>query len=131
LANHFLSYYCQEYQLTPPEVCSEVSKLFSGYEWPGNVRELQNVIQHAVLMAESKSIGLCDLPEYMQPGSCAELSFLEVRDREAENVEKPFLEDLLRKHHGNISKAAAEAKLSRKTIYRLAKRFSFDLGQFR
>ncbi len=121
----------QEYQLTPPEVCSEVMKLFAGYEWPGNVRELQNVIQHALLMAESKSIGLCDLPEYLQNGSRAELSFLEVRDKEAETVEKPFLEDLLRKHHGNISKAAAEAKLSRKTIYRLAKRFSFDLGQFR
>src|SRR6266536_220269 len=123
--------FCQEYQLTPPEVCSDVRKLFAGYEWPGNVRELQNVIQHAVLMAESKSIGLCDLPEYLQNGSRAELSFLQVRDKEAETVEKPFLEDLLRKHHGNISKAAAEAKLSRKTIYRLAKRFSFDLGQFR
>ncbi len=126
-----MSHYCQEYQVTRPEVCSEVTKLFAGYEWPGNVRELQNVIQHAVLMAECKSIGLCDLPEYLQNGSRAELSFLEVRDKEAEKVEKPFLEDLLRKHHGNISKAAAEAKLSRKTIYRLAKRFSFDLGRFR
>src|SRR6266542_5612759 len=76
LANHFLSHYCQEYQLTPPEVCSDVRKLFAGYEWPGNVRELQNVIQHSVLMAESKSIGLCDLPEYLQNGSRAELSFL-------------------------------------------------------
>ena len=131
LANHFLSYYCQEYQLTPPEVCSGVRKLFAGYEWPGNVRELQNVIQHAVLMAESKSIGLCDLPEYLQNGSPAELSFLEVRDKEAETVEKPFLEALLKKHCGNVSKAAAEAKLSRKTIYRLAKRFSFDLARFR
>jgi DNA-binding NtrC family response regulator len=131
LANHFLSYYCQEYQLTPPEVCSEVRKLFSGYEWPGNVRELQNVIQHAVLMAENRSIGLCDLPEYLQPGSRPELSFHEVRDKEIETVEKPFLEDLLKKHHGNISKAAAEAKLSRKTIYRFAKKFNFDLSQFR
>lgn len=131
LTNHFLSHYCQEYQMTPPEVCSEVRKLFAGYEWPGNVRELQNVIQHAVLMAENTSIGLCDLPEYLQTCSHAELSFLEVRDKEAEAVEKPFLEDLLRRHHGNISKAADEAKLSRKTIYRLAKRFSFDLGRFR
>jgi transcriptional regulator of acetoin/glycerol metabolism len=94
-------------KLTPPEVCSEVRKLFAGYEWPGNVRELQNVIQHAVLMAKSKSIGLCDLPEYMQTGSRAELLFLEVRDKEAENVEKDFL---LKRHYGNISKAAALAQ---------------------
>lgn len=131
LTNHFLSRYCQEYQIAPAEVCPEVRNLFARYEWPGNVRELQNVIQHAVLMAESKSIELCDLPEYLQNGSCPERSFFELRDKEAENVERPFLEDLLRKHHGNITKAAAEAKLSRKTIYRLAKKFSFDLGRFR
>jgi transcriptional regulator with PAS, ATPase and Fis domain len=115
----------------PPEVCSEVTKLFASYEWPGNVRELQNVIQHAVLMADGKSIGLCDLPDYLQNGSRAELSFLEVRDKEVETVEKPFLENLLRRHGGNISKVAAEARLSRKTVYRLAKRYSVDLGQFR
>ena len=131
LTHHFLNHYCQEYELAPLEICTEVRKLFAGYEWPGNIRELQNVIQHAVLMAEGKSIELCDLPEYFQTGSRAEVSFLEVRDKEAENVERPFLENLLRRHHGNISKVAAEAKLSRKTVYRLAKRFSFDLGQFR
>ena len=131
LVSHFLNRYCHEYQLTPFELSFEVTKLFSGYEWPGNVREVQNVIQHAVLMAAGKTVELCDLPEYLQPGSRPELSFHEVRDKEIETVEKPFLEDLLKKHHGNISKAAAEAKLSRKTLYRLAKRFSFDLGRFR
>jgi DNA-binding NtrC family response regulator len=131
LVSHFLNRYCHEYQLTPFELSLEVTKLFSRYEWPGNVREVQNVIQHAVLMAAGKTVELCDLPEYLQPGSRPELSFHEVRDKEIETVEKPFLEDLLKKHHGNISKAAAEAKLSRKTLYRLAKRFSFDLGRFR
>ena len=131
LAKHFLNRYCQEYQLTPLSLSSEVTRLFAGYNWPGNVRELQNVIQHSVLMSENRAaIELCDLPEYMQTGSF-ELSFLEVRDKEAETVEKPFLENLLRRHHGNISRAAAEAKLSRKTVYRLVKRFSVDLAQFR
>jgi DNA-binding NtrC family response regulator len=131
LVNHFFSHYCQEYQLAPLEISPEVEKLFARYEWPGNVRELQNIIQHAVLMAENKSIELSDLPDYLQTGSRPELSFLEVRDKEAETVEKPFLENLLRRHGGNISKVAAEAKLSRKTVYRLAKRYSVDLGQFR
>jgi transcriptional regulator of acetoin/glycerol metabolism len=88
-------------------------------------------MQHAVLMAENKSIEVCDLPEYLHTGPCPQLSFLEVRDKEAETVEKPFLENLLRRHGGNISRAAAEAKLSRKTVYRLVKRFSVDLNQYR
>ena len=130
LSKYFLNRYCQEYELMPLTLSSEVTNLFAGYNWPGNVRELQNVIHHSVLMAENRSIELCDLPEYMQPNS-SEMSFLEVRDKEAETVEKPFLENLLRRHRGNISKAAAEAKLSRKTVYRLVKRFSVDLAQFR
>jgi transcriptional regulator of acetoin/glycerol metabolism len=82
-------------------------------------------------MAESKTIRICDLPDYLQTEPSEQLSFLEVRSKEAESVEKPFLEELLRKHRGNISKAADEAGLSRKTVYRLAKRFKVDLHEFR
>ena len=32
------------------------------YRWPGNVRELQNVIERAVLLGKSDTIGLDDLP---------------------------------------------------------------------
>ena len=131
LANHFLEHYCREYQMDSLDLSQGVKKLFSDYAWPGNVRELQNVIQHAALMTESKSVTICDLPEYLQVITPEELSFHDVRDREAEAVEKPFLEDLLARHKGNICKAAAEAKLSRKSIYRLSKRFSIDLDQFR
>ena len=131
LVNHFLSHYCQEYQLNPLDLGSEVREIFASYHWPGNVRELQNVMQHAVLMAENKSIEVCDLPEYLHASPCPQLSFLEVRDKEAESVEKPFLENLLKRHRGNISKAAAEAKLSRKSVYRLVKRYGVNLNQYR
>ena len=131
LAHHFLEHFCRECGLTWLDVSPEVRKLFLDYAWPGNVRELQNVVQHAVLMAETKTIGICDLPDYLQTEPSEQLSFHEVRSKEAESVEKPFLEELLRKHRGNISKAADEAGLSRKTVYRLAKRFNVDLHEFR
>lgn len=105
--------------------------MITNYSWPGNVRELQNVIQHAALMTEARCVTMCDLPEYFHTSPCEELSFHEIRDREAETVQKPFLEDLLRRHSGNISHVASEAKLSRKSVYRLARKFSIDLDQFR
>jgi DNA-binding NtrC family response regulator len=131
LANHFLGHYCNEYEIDPLDLAPEVKKMITNYGWPGNVRELQNVIQHAALMTEAKCVTMCDLPEYLHVRPCEELSFQEMRDREAEAVQKPFLEDLLRRHRGNISRAAAEAKLTRKTAYRLTKKFSIDLNQFR
>ena len=36
------------------------------YDWPGNVRELENVIERAVILAESESIGPENLPEPLQ-----------------------------------------------------------------
>jgi DNA-binding NtrC family response regulator len=131
LANHFLGHYCREYEIEFLELSPEVKKVIASYEWPGNVRELQNVIQHAALMTDSSSITMCDLPEYFHLRPCEELSFQEMRDREAETVAKPLLEDLLRRHNGNISHVATEAKLSRKSVYRLAKKFGIDLDHFR
>src|SRR6266542_751770 len=122
LANHFLARYRREYEIGSLDLSPEVNKVITNYDWPGNVRELQNVIQHAALMTERKSIAMCDLPEYLHTQPCEELSFHEIRDREAETVQKPFLEDLLRRYNGNISRAASDAKLSRKSVYRLAKK---------
>ena len=131
LANHFIGHYCKEYEIDLLELSPEVMKIITNYDWPGNVRELQNVIQHAALMTESTSVRMCDLPEYMHTSPCEELSFHEIRDREAETVQKPFLEDLLRRHNGNISHVASEARLSRKSVYRLARKFDINLESFR
>ena len=43
--------------------CSEeVIDAFNNYHWPGNVRELENVIERAIVLAESNSIEMKDLP---------------------------------------------------------------------
>ncbi|MEW6208961.1 MAG: sigma-54 dependent transcriptional regulator [Acidobacteriota bacterium] len=131
LANNFLRNFSNEYHLVPVRFSPEVTKTFCRYSWPGNVRELQNVVQHAVLVAEGDMIGICDLPDYLQSESPEDLSFHGIREKQAESVEKPFLEGLLRRHKGNISEAAAEARMTRKTIYRLAKKFDIDFDQFR
>ncbi|HVY45833.1 MAG TPA: sigma-54 dependent transcriptional regulator, partial [Minicystis sp.] len=40
----------------------------SGYAWPGNIRELENVIERAVLFADSPRIRLEDLAEELRAG---------------------------------------------------------------
>ncbi|MBI4456291.1 MAG: sigma-54-dependent Fis family transcriptional regulator [Acidobacteria bacterium] len=131
LANHFLLHFGHRHQRTIETLGSEVWKLFLTYNWPGNVRELQNVIQHAVLLAEADSVRVCDLPDYLQTQTQQQVSFQDVRARQAEAVEKTFLVELLKKHRGNVSEAAAEANMTRKMIYRLARKFSIDVEVFR
>ncbi|MFQ5722875.1 MAG: sigma-54-dependent transcriptional regulator [Terriglobia bacterium] len=131
LANHFLKQFRHQYRRVATSLSPEVTKLFLSYDWPGNIRELQNVLQHALLVAEEECVRLSDLPDYLQAAFPQELSFRTLRQKQAEGVEKPFLVELLRKHRGNVSEAAAEARMTRKMIYRLAKRFDIDLDQFR
>lgn len=131
LAGHFLRQVSQQYGRPTHSFSADAMKVFLTYAWPGNVRQLQNVIQHAVLLAEGETVQYGDLPEDLQPERSEEASFQSVRDKQAEAVERPFLLELLRKHGGNVSEAAAEARMTRKMIYRLAKKFGIEVGQFR
>jgi NtrC-family two-component system response regulator AlgB len=48
-----------------PEAQSALEK----HPWPGNLRELRNVIERAVILSTSDSIGVADLAESVQPNS--------------------------------------------------------------
>jgi DNA-binding NtrC family response regulator len=131
LANHFLKSFSQKYQRPSASLSPRVVELFLTYNWPGNVRELQNVIQHAVLLGEGASIELTDLPDYLNGDDKQGLTFQSMRERQSEAVEKTFLVELLTRHRGNVSEAAAEAGMTRKMIYRLTKKFKVDVEEFR
>ncbi len=131
LANRFLAHFRDQTQRTIRAFSPDVMKLFLTHTWPGNIRELQNVVHHAVLLAETEEVELHDLPDYLRPASAEPLSLRGIRARHAESLERPFLEELLRKHGGNVSEAAAEGQMTRKMVYRLAKKLGIPLGQFR
>ena len=105
----------------------DVIEALQEYAWPGNVRELQNLIEHLVSLIEAPTIRLSDLPDNMRSssngravlGQNSELPFLEARKRVIQEFESEYLLDLIKKCNGNISKAAQEAAISRRTIYRL------------
>ena len=39
-------------------LCKETSSLLQSYDWPGNIRELQNVIERAVIVADSDMLAI-------------------------------------------------------------------------
>ncbi len=61
LAAHFLALYRE--RASRPELTLGQAALstLAGYSWPGNIRELENVIHHAVLLAEGPVIEPSDL----------------------------------------------------------------------
>jgi transcriptional regulator of acetoin/glycerol metabolism len=104
------------------------------YRWPGNVRELQNVIERACALADGEVITRNDLADHVLQGGQAAVGGQLMRDarlaagslplKDAKEqwmgvLEASYLQELLDRHHGNISAAAKDAGIDRKTFHRL------------
>jgi DNA-binding NtrC family response regulator len=98
------------------------------HDWPGNVRELRNVVERAVSLCGGDPeipAELLALPDESRPaGSGSGLPFKEAKDRLIESFEREYLEGLLARCSGNVSRAAREAGIDRVYLHRLLKRYA-------
>lgn len=101
------------------------------YPWPGNIRELQNIIERAAVLAQDSIIRLENLPVVftelsLQNGSHNSLNdqqgFHSQRDQHLGPMEKNLLINYLREANGNVTIAARQAGIPRRTFYRLLDR---------
>jgi len=129
LANYYLKHFSKSSKNEVKGISKEAMQLMERYLWPGNVRELQNVIERAVSLMDSEIIVPGDLPEKIRLAENPDafifpdgLNFKKAKKDWMDLFEKRYLSDLLKRHNGNISKAAIEARVNRKTIHRLLKR---------
>ncbi len=114
------------------------------HDWPGNVRELRNVVERALSLGDA---ALADLGEPQRPestltesgdssmprrapdSSVLEMPFKEAKAQLVEAFERDYLTALLARHHGNISRAAAEAGIDRNYIHRLVKKYGLEVDR--
>jgi transcriptional regulator with GAF, ATPase, and Fis domain len=62
LAYHFVQKYARRMNRDVKKIAPEAMAELRAYNWPGNVRELEHAIEHAVVLAQSDSITVRDLP---------------------------------------------------------------------
>jgi two-component system response regulator AtoC len=99
LAEHFISYYNNQFQKNISKINSEVSRLLMEYSWPGNIRELRNVMERAVILETMTTLQTDSLPGeivYLHDNSSPETKIrLESHEISEEIVQLPFdLNDL-------------------------------------
>lgn len=106
-----------------------------GYDWPGNVRELRNVVERSAYLSPDGVIDLVTTRRAAQGTSepvdfDPTLTFREQKERATELFEEAYLQWLLQRAEGNISRAAREADMDRKYLHKLLRRYGIDAKQF-
>jgi DNA-binding NtrC family response regulator len=121
LANHFLQSHL------PAGVRKSFSQAalnrLTGYAWPGNVRELLNVVQRAIAFARGAQISASDISLPARSSTNVDGDFRGAKQATIEAFEREYVQELLRKHAGNITHAAQEAGKERRAFGRLAKKY--------
>src|SRR5437763_43493 len=112
LIDHFLKEAARRFGRDPKPLTGEALRACVGHEWRGNVRELRSAVEQALLLAPGAEITAADLfgrPVEAAPADAPlPASFREAKDRMVETFERDFLRQALRRHGGNITKAAEE-----------------------
>lgn len=123
----------------------------SAYAWPGNVRELRNLVEATVVTGEMQAPGMAALegpvvsgrammgmigldeptvetdPATLREGAPSvlvdyQLPYKEARSELLHRFEEEYLQRLLDKTDGNVSKASRVAKMTRSHLFELLRR---------
>jgi DNA-binding NtrC family response regulator len=136
LARHFLEELATEER--PLSITAEAVTSLEQRRWPGNVRELRNVIARAAALSQDGVITEQDLAGegFGFRGSVAERdamdlqgTFAEAKSRAIDRFERAYLDALVRRCGGNLSKASRQADIARNHLRALLrKRGLYDPG---
>jgi DNA-binding NtrC family response regulator len=136
LAYHFLKKFTKEMDKDIKSISVEAMNKLISYEWPGNVRQLENVIERAVVMAESQVIVSEHLPasilgkgaeiDTQIPKTSQELKKMKkyLRESVVENVERMFVLEALNRNDWNVTNSAKEVGMQRTNFQALMRKYN-------
>jgi transcriptional regulator with PAS, ATPase and Fis domain len=127
LAACFIEKFIHANGLGPKELAPETTQFLLNYDWPGNVRELKNIMERLVSLCPRRMILPDDLPAHIRThasnAKAAPDSMIQPSRSWRENLNafrRMYFKKLLEQTHGDIPEAARRAKVSPRTLYRIA-----------
>jgi len=147
LARRFVSFYRHEIGREVDHFSEPAMEALCRHDWPGNVRELMNAIERAMLLCKSDEISINDLPDFfhhavsqpqqvlpgvdfMQP-EWMDMPLPEVQKRVFDQVERSYIELVLKKTNGRVGRAAKLAGIHPRGFYNKMKHFGLHKEEFR
>ncbi len=118
LSDCFLRLFAVKHGFENLVLAKDAAEVLQKYDFPGNIRELSNLLERAILTADSNKLTLKDFPSSIQNAQKESEKWLTLAQLEARYVRETLL--LTR---GNKAEAARLLGISRKNLYeRIARR---------
>lgn len=141
LVHHFLSHFKHQYNKEDLAISPALLQHLYSRKWPGNIRELRNAIKRLVLLGAEESLsppeiidGSKTIPRTSTGDRFADTYGLPYNEAKAEVLKffsQSYLRNLLHKHQGNVTNAAAECKLERQGLQRIMRRYGIISTAFK
>jgi two-component system response regulator HupR/HoxA len=143
IVSYYINHYSAKFGRRDISITPQAVDLLMVSDWPGNVRQLCNEVQRIVARAEdgteltpdhlSPELKRTSVPASTTPPSISPLSVLTgplnqhltLEDAIAD-LERRMISEALRKHGGNISRAARELGLTRRGLYLKLERYEIS-----
>src|SRR5438046_2042656 len=122
LVRAFLRHFSKANDKPVLDITTDAMNTLLGYDWPGNIRELRTAIEHGVVMASGPKVTLRDLPAAIRQSASVATGAITVSETanplDLAETEKRLITQALNSTGGNITAAAAQLGISRRTLHR-------------
>ncbi len=124
LSEHFLKKFNVKYNYRK-SISEDVMEILKNYNWPGNIRELENLIEQLVVISNSNTINMNDLPNYILEADLKESMDIESLDlkKAVQALEKRILTRAIAKY-STTYKVAEALNVNQSTVVRKMKKLN-------
>ncbi len=110
---------------------AEAERALRNYEWPGNIRELRNVLERALLRSHGTALDLSGVLNPSEPAPAPAAANVARRSGTLDEVERDYIEQVLREENGAIDTVASRLGISRSAVYYKARKFGIEISKSR